>query len=112
MNKFEILVNNGKLYSEAFIKTFGINSPHWFPSNWHQRELSLRHDMVCVLLCNLEEVDVKLIEDERTTTTSERARKRPRIGNSSDDEIGSEDLDYEPLSESDSEGHLGALIIT
>nr|QRW42581.1 MAG: polymerase PA [Guadeloupe mosquito quaranja-like virus 1]QRW42582.1 MAG: polymerase PA [Guadeloupe mosquito quaranja-like virus 1]QRW42583.1 MAG: polymerase PA [Guadeloupe mosquito quaranja-like virus 1]QRW42584.1 MAG: polymerase PA [Guadeloupe mosquito quaranja-like virus 1]QRW42585.1 MAG: polymerase PA [Guadeloupe mosquito quaranja-like virus 1] len=53
-NDVETLCNSGVLYSPEFIKTFGSSGPHWGSDTWLQREASLRHDMVCLLLCNLE----------------------------------------------------------
>nr|APG77898.1 polymerase PB2 [Jingshan Fly Virus 1] len=52
--KLEQLCKEGSLYDEEFITRFGYTSPHWELSNWFQREASLRHDMVCLLLCNTE----------------------------------------------------------
>lgn len=52
--KFFELLNNNKLYPKEVLVNFGINDPHWRNSSDRERELSLRHDMVCILLCNLQ----------------------------------------------------------
>lgn len=67
------MIYNSGLYAPQFIKTFGVDSPHWFSSNWHSRELSLRHDMVCVLLCNLEEFSIE--ETVRSSTESSKGEQ-------------------------------------
>lgn len=41
------------LYPENFVIMFGQSDPNWSRNGWFQREASLRHDMVCILLCNL-----------------------------------------------------------
>lgn len=51
---FENLIYRSGLYPLDFIQTFGEESPHWYVESWRKRELSLRHDMVCTLLANLE----------------------------------------------------------
>lgn len=98
MNKFEEMIYNSGLYSGEFIKAFGISSPHWFSSNWHSRELSLRHDMVCVLLCNLQEFSIEetiksSISSSRTgtlTEPSDEAAPTPSL------DIPRDILDFEP----------------
>ncbi|ASA47422.1 PA [Aedes alboannulatus orthomyxo-like virus] len=54
-DRIESLCTSGVLYSAAFVDNFGKTSLHWPRSTWFQREACLRHDMVCLLLCNLEE---------------------------------------------------------
>ncbi|URQ09141.1 replicase PA [Halyomorpha halys orthomyxo-like virus 1] len=53
-SSYKKLIYESGLYPLKFIREYGENGSHWFGSSWHQRELSLRHDMVCVLLCNME----------------------------------------------------------
>lgn len=50
---FDLLEYSG-LYAKNVVQLWGENDPHWFKAKWSERELSLRHDMVCILLCNLE----------------------------------------------------------
>ncbi|UPT53747.1 MAG: polymerase PA [Bactrocera tryoni orthomyxo-like virus] len=52
--KFKELVETSSLYPENFIKVFGKNDPHWDLETWKKRERALAHDMVCLLLSNLE----------------------------------------------------------
>lgn len=65
--KLERLCTDGELYSARFVRKFGEESCHWERSNWFQREASLRHDMVCLLLCNTEphqmDDDIQVAED-------------------------------------------------
>ena len=56
-SKYQYLIEKSSLYGNVVIKRFGTDSPHWKDSNWHQKELSLRHDMCCILLCNLMELE-------------------------------------------------------
>jgi hypothetical protein len=49
MDKYRrLIIEESNLYSNRFIHKYGVSGQHWA-----QRELSLRHDMVCSLLCNL-----------------------------------------------------------
>jgi hypothetical protein len=43
-----------ELYHIDFYNRFATTDIHWSSSNLFQREASLRHDMVCLLLCNME----------------------------------------------------------
>nr|DBA44334.1 TPA_asm: polymerase PA [Cotesiavirus orthomyxi] len=52
--QYRQLIYEKGLYELDFIKTFGENGTHWARETWKSRELSLRHDQVCVYLCNLE----------------------------------------------------------
>uniref|UniRef100_A0AAT9JF72 Polymerase PA n=1 Tax=Cryptocercus meridianus orthomyxovirus 2 TaxID=3133493 RepID=A0AAT9JF72_9ORTO len=53
---YEALCMEGQLYPHDFVERMGFESVHWENNNWFQRETSLRHDMVCMLLCNLEPI--------------------------------------------------------
>lgn len=57
MEPYERLIQTSNLYPEQFIQLYGVSSPHWGRETWRQREMSLRHDMVCSLLCNLTKRD-------------------------------------------------------
>lgn len=52
--KYESLLLNSEIYPTPFIEKFGSSGPHWYSSSFAQRERSLCHDMICVLLCNME----------------------------------------------------------
>lgn len=56
--RYRALVEEKQLYTPIFIRKFGMESPHWKNESWYKRELSLRHDMCCVLLCNLQMSEV------------------------------------------------------
>lgn len=99
MNPIEDIIYNSQLYSERFINTFGVESPHWFNSNWHSRERSLRHDMVCVLLCNNEDFSIAKTDEERTTssgTETSTSRTGPSNEEDMDWEVPVDILDFEP----------------
>nr|QPL15297.1 polymerase PA [Hymenopteran orthomyxo-related virus OKIAV174] len=49
------LIFNSNLYPEEVIREFGITGKHWEKESNRSRELSLRHDLACIYLCNLEE---------------------------------------------------------
>jgi hypothetical protein len=51
-SKYRSLVEESGIYPYIFIKEFGSEGPHWLHETWYKRELSLRHDMCCTLLCN------------------------------------------------------------
>lgn len=53
-NVYQDLIEYSGLYPETVVTNWGISDSHWFTSKWTAREHSLRHDMVCILLCNLE----------------------------------------------------------
>lgn len=53
-SKWNKVIEEQSLYPSEFVEKFGKNSIHWEKSSPLERELSLRHDMVCVLLANLE----------------------------------------------------------
>nr|AYP67572.1 PA [Old quarry swamp virus] len=55
MDKYYRLVYQCNLYPDDIITNFGVLGKHWRNSNYRQRELSLRHDMVCIYLCNMEQ---------------------------------------------------------
>jgi hypothetical protein len=78
------------LYDEGAISCFGIQSPHWRNESDRKRELSMRHDYVCALLCNLELNPLQMTLDaishrfkrkrEKSSTGSESpAEKRQRL---------------------------------
>lgn len=48
------MVNDPTLYPPEFVIKHGVNEPHWELENWQKRERSLLHDMICILLANLE----------------------------------------------------------
>nr|QPL15317.1 polymerase PA [Neuropteran orthomyxo-related virus OKIAV190] len=54
MSLFTKLIYESDLYNQDFIRKYGERSSHWFTSSDQQKELSLRHDLCCVLLCNME----------------------------------------------------------
>lgn len=62
--KFKEVIYNSDLYDPEMIKAFGEEGPHWLQSSWRQRELSLRHDKVCILLCNNEMLQIQLHRHE------------------------------------------------
>nr|APG77882.1 polymerase PA [Hubei earwig virus 1] len=51
---YQKLIYNYGLYDRSFVENFGENSKYWHREGWKSREMSLRHDMCCILLCNLE----------------------------------------------------------
>lgn len=53
-SKYEFLVNDPTFYPPEVVVKHGINEPHWELENWQKRERSLLHDMICILLANLE----------------------------------------------------------
>lgn len=53
MDKYEKLIFEANLYPSKFVVRYGTDSVHWNKDSWVQREMSLRHDMVCSLLCNM-----------------------------------------------------------
>nr|AVR52566.1 PA [Photinus pyralis orthomyxo-like virus 1] len=60
---FYSIIYDHDLYPKEFILNFGVNGKHWKTESDRSRELSLRHDMVCILLCNLQPMDHhKIIE--------------------------------------------------
>nr|WPR17586.1 MAG: polymerase PA protein [Arthropod orthomyxo-like virus] len=63
-DEYKVLWRDRTLYDEDFVKKFGINSPHWAFENDQKRELSLRHDYACALLCNMEKISQKRGIDE------------------------------------------------
>nr|QMP82384.1 polymerase PA [Phasmatodean orthomyxo-related virus OKIAV172] len=54
-DKHHDLIHNYSLYPMEFINNFGVTGAHWRDESNRKRELSLRHDLVCVYLCNLQE---------------------------------------------------------
>lgn len=89
----EMICNSGTLYTEEFIQHFGKKSPHWSSSTWPQREASLRHDMVCILLCNLQ--PVKRFADEDCDFWLERPaikRSRTQSGSTASTSTGQSDV--------------------
>lgn len=56
--KYYDLIHNRDLYSPEFIDSFGVTAKHWYNEDDRSRELSLRHDMCCVLLCNTEPLGI------------------------------------------------------
>lgn len=75
---FEYLIRHSGLYPSRFVKTFGEESPHWYVESWYKRELSLRHDMVCSLLANMEPAKMKRRHDENGESDGKRAKKNGR----------------------------------
>jgi hypothetical protein len=80
-SKLESLCKHHELYPSDFFREYGEADKFWSGSSWFQREASLRHDMVCLLLCNLETIEVPLdagetpskrrkLEVEATATSS------------------------------------------
>nr|QNS31064.1 PA-like protein [Insect orthomyxo-like virus 1] len=53
------LIMDSGIYEKDFVKTFGESETHWFVASWRSRENSLRHDLVCVYLCNMEPYTVR-----------------------------------------------------
>lgn len=53
MGEIRKLVLESGLYSDDFIKNYGRYSKYWSGYSWREREFYLRHQMVCLLLCNL-----------------------------------------------------------
>lgn len=49
----EEMVMSGELYYKKFVEFYGIIGEHWKNDTWASREKALRHNMVCVLLCNM-----------------------------------------------------------
>lgn len=85
--KYEILCTKGQLYPEDFIEKMGQESGHWDTDNWFQRETSLRHDMVCLLLCNTEPLIFRGLQD--IDEVMEPATKRQRFDENLSDIISS-----------------------
>nr|QMP82208.1 polymerase PA [Dermapteran orthomyxo-related virus OKIAV170] len=65
-NKYEKLIYDNDLYPLTFIQDYGERSPHWHNEGWRERELSLRHDFCCLLLCNLEKTNSNEQEIQNT----------------------------------------------
>nr|QPL15360.1 polymerase PA [Hymenopteran orthomyxo-related virus OKIAV175] len=89
-DKYYELLYNSSLYPLNIINDFGVAGKHWAMESNKRRELSLRHDMVCIYLCNLEEMPYEDIletfqqnplkrkePDEKDDTTS-RSHKKQR----------------------------------
>lgn len=53
MDKYEKLIFESNLYPPKFITKYGTDSVHWTRDSWVQKEMSLRHDSLCCLLCNM-----------------------------------------------------------
>lgn len=51
---YKQLASDTSLYPLAFILRHGQQSSHWELESWQRRERSLCHDMICILLSNLE----------------------------------------------------------
>nr|QED21503.1 PA [Lestrade virus] len=77
---YDLIYHSG-LYGKDFIQAFGEDSTHWRGASDRNRELSLRHDMVCVLLCNLESNPIQSTIDSIT-----RSFKRKYQGSVQSDE--------------------------
>nr|DBA44341.1 TPA_asm: polymerase PA [Diachasmavirus orthomyxi] len=54
LEDYKNLIYQSGLYTDDFIDSFGKEGKHWDNEDWRKRELSLRHDLVCIFLCNLE----------------------------------------------------------
>lgn len=69
------LVEDSGLYPKTVIEKWGRTDRHWRTDNHIKREQSLRHDMVCILLANLEKIDV-LTSIERLLDAPPAKRRR------------------------------------
>nr|QEM39326.1 PB2 [Guadeloupe mosquito quaranja-like virus 3] len=67
------------VYPREVIMRWGIEGEHWGRESWYRREISLRHDMVCILLSNLEKVQMT---DQAEIAASGGIPKRQRVGES------------------------------
>nr|QRD99915.1 MAG: PA polymerase [Culex modestus orthomyxo-like virus] len=65
-NPFDKLINESGIYPREVVLKWGIESEYWPNETWQQREHSLRHDFVCILLCNLEQLDMTEHVDRAT----------------------------------------------
>nr|QMP82409.1 polymerase PA [Phasmatodean orthomyxo-related virus OKIAV167] len=59
MDKYQALISDASLYPPNFVQTFGVEGAHWSKETPRERELSLRHDMICALISNLEKTDTE-----------------------------------------------------
>lgn len=104
-DNFENLIKKNEIYPLAFIERFQSTCPHWEMETWSKRERSLCHDMVCVLLANMEmsdNIEEKMMGELKRkfegegNNENEREAKRKRMeevpSTSRDMDI---DLDYE-----------------
>nr|APG77867.1 polymerase PA [Beihai orthomyxo-like virus 1] len=88
---YQNLIRESGLYPEAVIRVMGEQGRHWEDESWKDRELSLRHDMVCILLCNT----------ERMKTITEGHITKLIMGESSSKSTTSSatiDVDFDPIS--------------
>uniref|UniRef100_W8C595 Polymerase acidic protein n=1 Tax=Ceratitis capitata TaxID=7213 RepID=W8C595_CERCA len=129
--KYKILIEDAALYPSRFVEVFGNRGTHWDMSTWQSKEMSLAHDMVCLLLCNLEASESapiqtlnaymkmkRKVEEERKLETflcegpSTSKKLRMEIEKNKELEEGSEDdcdIDspYEDVSDYSEEEYIG-----
>nr|UQS95352.1 MAG: polymerase-associated protein [Byreska virus] len=74
-NIYKSLIEDGQLYPKAFVSNWGMAGKHWSKEGWIKRELSLRHDMCCILLCNLERMSLKSATDQLVEYQEAKRRK-------------------------------------
>nr|QRW42564.1 MAG: polymerase PA [Astopletus virus]QRW42565.1 MAG: polymerase PA [Astopletus virus] len=71
------VIENGNLYPNAFVAHFGQRDSNWARSGIISREKSLRHDMVCLLIGNLE--PIPSVEEQPLDDFLEPPPKRMRL---------------------------------
>jgi hypothetical protein len=94
-NLFEQLALNSGLYPEKVRKEMGETSVHWSSESWKKREAFLRHQMVCTLLCNTEELvtdEVLNIKRNIRAAASDRGSEGPQTSGASS--VGTENSSH------------------
>lgn len=98
MDKYEKLIFEANLYPSKFVVKYGTDSVHWTKDSWVQREMSLRHDMVCSLLCNM----THRVNDLKFSPPSKKQRAE---GPSTSSECSNEDDESSNSAESSGEAY-------
>lgn len=70
------IIASGDLYPREFVELFGEQGAHWSNESNIKRELSLRHDMLCILICNLEPLPGEMLGTLDEVVGPARKRRR------------------------------------
>lgn len=84
-NAYQKLIYEKGLYREEFIQLFGVEGKHWNESD-QKRELALRHNMCCLLMCNTESIELR----DLSTDMSERIKRYRELEQELEEEQGRE----------------------
>nr|QPL15349.1 polymerase PA [Raphidiopteran orthomyxo-related virus OKIAV180] len=88
------LLDERSLYPTDFVQSFGVAGKHWKNESDKKRELSLRHDMVCVLLCNMQPQDHYNIIREMGKRKYEGQHKKELRRRLNIEEGGADEVDF------------------